>query len=320
MNYSLNALYKVVGISKQGVSKQQKKQVIFEEQLLELSIQADAIRKEHPGCGVEKMYYTLKPSFIGRDAFIECFMRLGYRVKHNKNYRRTTFASKLYYPNLIKGMKVTGPNEVWQTDITYFEVGNKFYYGVFIIDVYTKEIVGYSVSDHMRASANIKALRSAIKNYGKVRIHHSDRGSQYVSKEYTQILKDQGTLISMGLIAQDNAYAERINGTIKEEYIKYWEIDNLNKLKKAIAKAVKNYNEKRLHNSLKPLRITPKGFREKVVNLPEQDRPTVTIYTEGFNQTGEASSHPNLKQDLPPDRNCPKNNVKDLCNKTVNLI
>lgn len=303
MNYSLNTLYKVVGISKQAVAQQIKKQEIFEEQLFELIIQADAIREQHPGCGVEKMYYTLKPSFMGRDAFIECFMSLGYRIKQSKNYRKTTYASKLYYPNLIKGMEVNSPNVIWQTDITYFEVNNEFYYGVFIVDVYTKEIVGYNVSDNMRASANVKAIQSAIKNYGEVAIHHSDRGSQYTSKVYTEILKKQGTALSMGLIAQDNAYAERINKTIKEEYLSYWKIGSFSALKKSVKKAVYNFNNKRLHNGLRPLKITPSAFRQKVVNLPEQDRPKVTIYTEGYDNIGEASSHPNIKQDLPQARN-----------------
>ena len=163
------------------------------------------------------MYNMLKPNFIGRDAFIETLMSLGYRVKRNKNYKRTTIASKLYYPNLIKGIELVSPNHLWQSDITYFEVGTRFYYGVFIIDVYTKEIVGYSVSDNMRATANVKALKSAICEYGKVKIHHSDRGSQYIAKKYTAILNDIESQISMGLTAQDNAYAERINQTISYE-------------------------------------------------------------------------------------------------------
>ncbi|MGM0934980.1 MAG: DDE-type integrase/transposase/recombinase, partial [Bacteroidota bacterium] len=108
----------------------------------------------HPGCGVEKMYYTLKPGFIGRDRFVETFIQLGYRLKRKKNYRRTTIAGKIYYPNKIKGLEINTPSVVWQSDITYYRVGDKFYYAVFIIDVYTKKVVGYRVSDHMRGTAN----------------------------------------------------------------------------------------------------------------------------------------------------------------------
>ena len=161
------------------------------------------------------MYDTLKPGFIGRDRFIALMMRLGYRLKRNKNYKRTTIASKLYYPNLIKGRLVSAPSVVWQSDITYILVGSCYYYAVFIMDVYTKKIVGYQVSDHMRGTANLAALRMALQTHPAPRIHHSDRGSQYTYKRYVEMLKTKGSQLSMCLSAQDNAYAERINRTIK---------------------------------------------------------------------------------------------------------
>ena len=69
-----------------------------------LIVDADRLRRSHPGCGVEKMYHILRPDFTGRDRFVELMMGLGYRLKRKKNYKRTTIASKVYYPNLIKGM------------------------------------------------------------------------------------------------------------------------------------------------------------------------------------------------------------------------
>lgn len=306
MTYSLNMLYKVLGITKQAVIKYAKGQVLFEMRMHELMVQVDEIRESHPGCGIEKMYYTIKPDFLGRDAFIDYFMSLGYRVKYNKNYRRTTISSKIYYPNLIKGMEITRPNQLWQTDITYFEVNNIFYYGIFIIDVYTKEIVGYNVSNHMRATANMIALNKAIEKHGKVEVHHSDRGSQYIAKKYISILLNQGTQISMGLSAQDNAYAERINRTIKEEYLSHWKITNFNELRKAIEKAVENYNTKRNHNAFLPDRTTPVSFKEKVLSLPKQNRPKVRIYTEGNDKIKGGSTPFNFKQNLPLVQNCQK--------------
>jgi transposase InsO family protein len=274
----MNSLYKVIGISKQAVHQYALREALFEEKLRVLLREAEELRAEHPGCGVEKMYYTLSPDFIGRDRFIELFMQLGFRLKKAKNYRRTTIASKLYYPNLIKGMQINGPNVIWQSDITYIEVVNRFYYAVFITDVYTKEIVGYSVSDHMRATANLQALKMAIKKYGVPKIHHSDRGSQYVYKAYINLLKSHHTMISMGLTAQDNAYAERINRTIKEEYLSKWNIHSFKELKRATNKAVKHYNTKRLHNHLN--RMVPGEFRKYVLSLDEQERPVITIYPE----------------------------------------
>ncbi len=327
MNYSLNQLYKVVGISKQAVAKYEYRRQEIESKLYDLMVQADAIRRVHPGCGVEKLYYTLKPDFIGRDRFIEVFMDMGYRLKIKKNYRKTTQSSNKYFPNLIKGMEINEIGAIWQSDITYFEVGLRFYYGVFIKDVYSREIVGYAVSDHMRAEANIRALKMALKRHKAPKIHHSDRGSQYVCKKYLEILKSNGTEISMGLTAQDNAYIERFNGTIKNEYLQYWDIKDFNSLKRKVSKAIKQYNNERIHNGHKPLRMSPVKLKNYVVNLPKQERPTVIIYTESQNTNSGASSPQISKQELPLAHNCPninfknnQNNKSNINQKTVNLI
>lgn len=250
MSFSLNQFYRCIGISKQAAHQYVGRQVVFDHKVELLVKEAETLRKTHPGCGVEKMYHALNPSFIGRDRFIEAFMDLGFRVRKHKNYRRTTFAGKQHYPNLIKGMEVSRAGIIWQSDITYIHVDGKFYYAVFIIDIYSKQIVGYRVSDHMRASANLKALQMAIKANGPPRVHHSDRGAQYTSNDYTRLLQDNKAAISMGLTAQDNAYAERINRTIKEEYLSYWKPKNFKELKGCLKRAVYNYNTARPHKSL----------------------------------------------------------------------
>lgn len=238
--------------------------------------EAEDLRREHPGCGVEKMYSVLRPDFIGRDRFVELFMDLGFRLKKKKNYRRTTYAGNIFYPNLIKGLKVDKPSFIWQSDITYIEVDGRFYYAVFIIDVYTKKIVGYRVSDSMRATANIKALEMALKTNQAPLIHHSDRGSQYIYKDYIQLLKENKTQISMALFAQDNAYAERINRTIKEEYLDYWKPKTFKELKKYIDKAVYHYNNQRPHNNIG--KLAPVIFEEKWVNNQLSFKPIITIF------------------------------------------
>ena len=83
----MNQIYEVVGVSKQAVNQYSKRQVLFDENVQNLIIEAEELRAEHPGCGVEKMYNTLKPNFIGRDRFIDLFMNLGFRIKKKKNYR-----------------------------------------------------------------------------------------------------------------------------------------------------------------------------------------------------------------------------------------
>ncbi len=246
----MNQLYQIVGISKQAVHQYDTRQSEFDQKVEQLVKQVELIREAHPGCGVEKMYYMLQPGFMGRDKFIATFMSLGFGLKRKRNRKRTTIAGKYHYPNLIQGLLVKIPGIVWQSDITYIQVGNRFYYAVFIIDVYSKQIVGYQVADHMRADINLAALTMAIKAHGPPRIHHSDRGVQYTSTNYTSLLRANGVQVSMGLTAEDNAYAERLNRTIKEEYLDHWRPKDFKALKGCLKQAVINYNSTRPHKSL----------------------------------------------------------------------
>jgi len=277
----MNKLYKTIGVSKQAVYQYAERQLIFDTNISNLVTEAEELRDEHPGCGVEKMYDTLKPDFIGRDRFVDTMMDLGFRVKRRRNYKRTTISSKIYYPNLIKGMEVNRPSQIWQSDITYIPVGGKHYYAVFIIDVYTKKIVGYQVSDHMRATANVQALQMALSKHPPPEVHHSDRGSQYIYKDYISLLKKQGSQISMALSAQDNAYAERINRTIKEEYIDHWKPKTFSELKRFVKKAVIQYNVRRPHNNLE--KSSPIEFEKQWSTMKDNNKPKLTIFNNEIN-------------------------------------
>lgn len=273
----MNDLYRSIGISKQAVFQYQRRQEEFTQKVSNLVLKADELRRAHPGCGVEKMYHTLRPDFIGRDRFIEVMMSLGYRLSKKRNYMKTTKGTGVYFPNLIEGKKVGSANEIWQSDITYIRVKDRFYYVVFIVDVYTKKIVGYSLSDHMRASANMRALEMALRDNPAPRYHHSDRGSQYISKEYVRRLKDLGTQPSMGKIAQENAYAERLNGTIKNEFINRWKPQSYVQLRRHLKKAVEYYNTKRPHNAID--KRCPKEMHQLFKKKNNQIGKPLTIFT-----------------------------------------
>lgn len=270
--------------------------------------EADILKKEHPGCGVEKMYYTLQPNTMGRDKFCEIFLSLGYGVKSVKNYRKTTIAGHINYPNLIAGMEVIRPHQVVQSDITYFDLKGDFYYMVFIVDVYTRQIIGYQVSNNMRAEANLRALDMALEKMKYLPgglIHHSDRGSQYGSDLYRNRLTEQDIHISMGLVATDNAFAERVNGIIKNEYLKLWRIVDFQDLKRKVKKAVDHYNKKRKHRGHK-MKFTPMEFYKNWLDLNTQDRPKVIIYTEGRkNLNGASSPYEIYPRTEPQAHNCP---------------
>ncbi|GAA0890897.1 IS3 family transposase [Fulvivirga kasyanovii] len=304
----MEELYQVAGVSRQAYHQHRQKETNRQILLLELEEQVKLIRAEHPGCGLEKIYRSLRPAWIGRDRFISTFQSLGYGVVKRKNFQRTTIPTHIRFPNLISGMLVYAADVVWQTDITYFYCNGRFYYLVFIIDIYTKVIKGYAVSDHMRAEANISALKMALKSSGtdlSKLIHHSDRGSQYVDLQYQKLLKDRDIKISMGICAQDNAYAERINGTIKNEYLKLWNITSFRQLQKEVRRAVYHYNNKRIHNHL-PNDMKPIQFQRELVSLSDQDRPKVIVYAEGNCKIREASNLSDFRSRKEPQvHDCP---------------
>jgi putative transposase len=260
-------MYAMLSMSRQNVSQKILRsctQALTEETIVDLASQ---IRQTHPQMGCRKMYWkNLSQLPVGRDHCERVLLSKGFRVQFPVNYKRTTYSiGRLYHANLIEGLALNELNQVWQSDITYFEVKNKFFYLVFIQDVYSRRIVGWSADESLWANANIRALQRAIvlrKGNLNGLIHHSDRGGQYIDKRYTKLLKAQGAKISMCQHAWENAYCERVNGIIKNEYLKHWKIGSFEELEQAVERAVNLYNNDRPHWSL-PERLSPAKFEEK---------------------------------------------------------
>lgn len=243
---------------------------------------AEALREDHPEMGCRKMALILKQPGWGRDKTEGLLMSSGFRVIYPPNFTKTTNSIGFSrFNNLIEGKELKGINQVIQTDITYLWVKDRFYYLVFIIDVYSRRITGYNASCGMEAEANLQALNMMIQLRGKENIkgliHHSDRGSQYNCKKYLCILKEHGIKVSMCIEAWENAYAERINRTIKHEYLRNRDINSLTSLRKELDKAVWLYNDKRPHWSLLQ-QMAPSKFEDYVDNLQKGKRPKVMIY------------------------------------------
>jgi putative transposase len=243
---------------------------------------AEILRRDHPEMGCRKMALILRQSGWGRDKTEALLMACGFRVIYPPNYTKTTHSVRLHqFGNLIEGLIIKNINKVVQTDITYLWVKDRFYYLVFIIDVYSRLIIGYHASCDLEAQANMKALQMMIKLRGEANmkglIHHSDRGSQYSCNEYLGILKEHDIKISMCNEAWENAYTERINRTIKYEYLRHRNIDCLQTLRKEMDRAIKLYNTKRPHWSL-PQQMAPAIFEDYVSNLSKARRPKMMIY------------------------------------------
>ena len=280
----MNELYSVLGITKQAHWKMVKK-FTKENELKRILIQ-NMIEKRgiHPKMGAKKMYSILNPEGIGRDAFIELYVNAGFQVIPERNHRKTTHSLPfLKYKNLASGMGINDINQVWTSDITYLQISEKeFLYIVLIIDVYSRLILGYNASTNLRAQSNIKALNMAL-NTRKIEryeglIHHSDRGVQYTSNAYTDLLKKYNIKISMCESVYENTHIERVNGTIKNEYLCNFRIKNLSQCQRSLKKAVYAYNTGRPHEKL-DLK-TPSDFERSLSEIPFSSRPLVNIYSD----------------------------------------
>lgn len=129
------------------------------------------------------------------------------------------------YPNLVKDLEITRPNQVWVADITYIRLGRRFIYLAVILDAFTRGLRGWHLSRSLEKDLTISALKMALARHPSPDIHHSDQGSQYAASDYTALLKDAGIQISMAAAGQptENGLAERFIRTVKEEHIDYTE-------------------------------------------------------------------------------------------------
>ena len=300
IDYSLNSLYRAADISKQAVRQHFQREQAQLELIDELINRVDERRSEHPGEGLEKLYWQLQPDGIGRDKFCAILGQLGYHLKRSKNPIRTTIPAHKVFKNLIEGRVINGPGQVWQSDITYLKVGDCFYYLIFIIDAYTRRIVGWAASNSLRAEANIAALQMALSQLPastlKGCVHHSDRGTQYTDSRYVKLLREHGLTISMGRKATDNAFAERINGVIKNEYLLPWAPSSFRELTKRTKQAVSDYNTKRHHGALG--RRCPVQFERDHQQLPASKQRLEVIRSEGTPNISKSALQGGLQQPL----------------------
>ena len=275
-------MYNYLGLSRQSVHQMLQRQRAGFERSDQFIEKAEILRETHPEMGCRKMALILKEPGYGRDKTEELLLASGFRVYYPPNFAKTTHSVRTNrFSNLIEGLTIRNINKVVQTDITYLWVKDRFYYLVFIIDIYSRLIIGYHASCGLEAIADIKALKMMIhlrkKENLKDLIHHSDRGGQYNSLAYLKILKEHGIRVSMCKAAWENAYTERINRTIKHEYLRHREIDSLATLCKELKRAVYLYNNQRPHWSLLQQK-SPVEYEKYISHLSERNRPVMTIY------------------------------------------
>lgn len=262
MKLSVSVLCTKAGMSRQNFYKsreaRQRKKV--DEQLVRTLVEAE--RCVQPRIGGLKLHGLLRPELeaagvsVGRDRFFEVLRNQHLLLEPLPKAPRTTNSrhNLPVFSNLIKDREVTGPNQVWVSDITYIRTRDMFMYLSLITDMYSRKIVGYHLGRTLEVSETLKALDMALSQLpdGARPIHHSDRGSQYCSHEYVKRLKAHGLSVSMTEEnhCAENALAERMNGILKQEYYLREEFRSEGQARKAVDEAVSLYNTRRPHRSL----------------------------------------------------------------------
>jgi len=211
---------------------------------------------------VRKLKVSLDDEFtkanlkVGRDTLFNILRKHQMLTLRKKYSTRTTNSHHRFYKynNIIKDIDVTKPNQVWVSDITYIRTVKGFCYLALITDMHSRKIVGYDLSDSLELKGCVRALNKAIYQAKNIKhlIHHSDRGIQYCSNVYTQILKRNNINISMTEEnhCYENAMAERVNGILKDEFYLDQTFTDVAHAKRATKNAINLYNEIRLHLSL----------------------------------------------------------------------
>jgi len=253
----------LLGISRQAWYQHQRYEG---QQALEHEIVLKKVKEyriDQPKVGVRKLCLHLEEPLlrhgicIGRDALFDLLREQGMLVRRRKRKHITTDSNHPYrkYPNLIKEFIPMRANELWVSDITYIDTKEGFMYLSLITDAYSHKIVGWHLGETLEATGSLFALKMALaqRTAKHPLIHHSDRGVQYCSYEYTNLLNHPENQVKISMTENgdpyENAMAERVNGILKGEFLPAV-ADSKQHARDLVKQSIKTYNEVRLHGSI----------------------------------------------------------------------
>ena len=256
---------RLLGVSKQAYYKHEDRSLFrlgLERFVVEF---VREIRALDPGIGGNKLWHMYRQRFgerysVGYNRFYDIIEQYGLKVRRRSRRAHTTDSRHglPLYPDLTREFVPSSPCRLVASDITYLPLNgsSRFCFLSLVTDCYSREIVGYSVGESLETRYPLEALEMALRRYEgedlSRLIHHSDRGLQYASFAYTDLLKKHGVRISMTERGnpKDNAIAERVNGTIKNELLRGKSFQSVSEAREAVAKAVDFYNNMRPHWSI----------------------------------------------------------------------
>jgi transposase InsO family protein len=237
-----------------------------------------SIRKDLPRLGTRKLHYLVHNKLashqitFGRDYLFDLLSEHKLLIRQRKRKAITTDSRHWMrkYSNLVKGLVITRPEQVWVSDITYIRLTNQWGYLSLITDAYSRKIMGYSFRLDLAAEGCINALKMALTNrlYNESIIHHSDRGSQYCSHNYIDLLVKNNIAISMTENGDpyENALAERVNGIIKTEFNLFSSSLSFDQTGHQVTKSIESYNQLRPHASCDYLTPTKAHLQSEKLN------------------------------------------------------
>ena len=259
-NLTKKALAQKLGVSRSGLYYQKKRTLIDQE----VRVQIEVVMTDNPRYGHKRIALNLKLNKKRILRVMKKFNLKPYRRRANKPRKKADEGkTPAKYANLIKGFCPIRPNVVWVSDFTYIKYQGRFIYLATIMDLYTREIIGWNISRFHNQELVLGALTDALEKIGETSDYcHSDQGSEYDSLSFTSFLDNLKTQISMSKKGSpwENGFQESFYSEFKMDLGDQNRFEQLGELVEAIHQTINYYNTKRIHTSLK---MSPKEFKAK---------------------------------------------------------
>jgi putative transposase len=221
---------------------------------LRLMRRIDELHLEHPYYGARRLAKQLaREGFeVGRVHVATLMHRMGIEALYRKPRTSIPARHSLIYPYLLAGLVIDRPNQVWSSDITYLPMAHGFLYLVAILDVASRKVLSFRLSNTLTADFCVDALEEALRRFGTPEIFNTDQGAQFTSAEWIDVLKTAGVKISMDGKGRwiDNVFIERLWRTVKYESVYLHAYRDGREAQQRLVSYFSFYNARRLHQSL----------------------------------------------------------------------
>jgi len=248
-----------LGVSRSGLYYKSKRDEIDQE----VKVQIDGVMTDNPGYGHKRIALELK---LNKKRILRVMKKYGLKPYRRKHTFPKPKKAKNTYPNLIQEVLnnggITYVGQVWCSDFTYIKFHNKFVYVTTVIDLFTREIVGISMSRYHNKHMVTAAVNDALLGHNPPEMLHTDQGSEYGSNAFKAFVKAMGTRQSMNAKGSpwQNGYQESFFSRFKEESGDFQRFDELGELIEYVYQQIYYYNNKRIHSAL---RVPPVVFRQR---------------------------------------------------------